>query len=268
MKPLDYPQIIKLAKTAIEEDSNWGMEEIVRDIKTEKVVSKIDNKRRTEIVEEPEEQKETKKTSVKKIAVNGNKNTKDILDSLKTEVLSCKKCPLGNSRLNAVFGVGDPYTNIMFIGEGPGFQEDHKGEPFVGRAGALLDKIIAAMGFTRQTVYIANIVKCHPMKNPSNPELKTNDRPPTQDEMQACKPYLDKQIEIIAPKVLVTLGSSSTKALLQTEETISSLRGKFKEYHGIKLMPTYHPAALLRNPSLKKDVWHDMQQVMAYLKNG
>lgn len=265
MKPLDYPQIIKLAKTAIEEDSNWGMEEIVRDVKTEIITSKSKSSRKTEIIEEPKEQK---KTSVKQIVNDNNKNTKDILDALKQEVLNCKKCPLGNSRLNAVFGVGDPYTNIMFIGEGPGFQEDHKGEPFVGRAGALLDKIIAAMGFSRQTVYIANIVKCHPMKNPSNPELKTNDRPPTQDEMQACKPYLDKQIEIIAPKVIVTLGSSSTKALLQTEETISSLRGKFKEYHGIKLMPTYHPAALLRNPNLKKDVWHDMQQVMAYLKNN
>lgn len=265
MKPLDYPQIIKLAKTAIEEDSNWGMEEIVRDVKTEIITSKSKSSRKTEIIEEPKEQK---KTSVKQIVNDNNKNTKDILDALKQEVLNCKKCPLGNSRLNAVFGVGDPYTNIMFIGEGPGFQEDHKGEPFVGRAGALLDKIIAAMGFSRQTVYIANIVKCHPMKNPSNPELKTNDRPPTQDEMQACKTYLDKQIEIIAPKVIVTLGSSSTKALLQTEETISSLRGKFKEYHGIKLMPTYHPAALLRNPNLKKDVWHDMQQVMAYLKNN
>lgn len=265
MKPLDYPQIIKLAKTAIEEDSNWGMEEIVRDVKTEIITSKSKSDRKTEIIEEPKEQKTT---SVKQTVNDNNKNTKDILDALKKEVLSCKKCPLGNSRLNAVFGVGDPYTNIMFIGEGPGFQEDHKGEPFVGRAGALLDKIIAAMGFSRQTVYIANIVKCHPMKNPSNPELKTNDRPPTQDEMQACKPYLDKQIEIIAPKVIVTLGSSSTKALLQTEETISSLRGKFKEYHGIKLMPTYHPAALLRNPNLKKDVWRDMQQVMAYLKNN
>ena len=265
MKPLDYPQIIKLAKTAIEEDSNWGMEEIVRDVKTEIITSKSKSDRKTEIIEESKEQKTT---SVKQTVNDNNKKTKDILDALKEEVLSCKKCPLGNSRLNAVFGVGDPYTNIMFIGEGPGFQEDHKGEPFVGRAGALLDKIIAAMGFSRQTVYIANIVKCHPMKNPSNPELKTNDRPPTQDEMQACKPYLDKQIEIIAPKVIVTLGSSSTKALLQTEETISSLRGKFKEYHGIKLMPTYHPAALLRNPNLKKDVWHDMQQVMAYLKNN
>ena len=260
MKSLNYPQIIKLAKTAIEEDSNWGMDEIIRDIKSEKkIMSKKTNERKTEIIDE---------NSKSVVEQTSNKTVLDILENLKKEVLNCKKCNLGNSRLNAVFGVGDPYTNIMFIGEGPGFQEDHKGEPFVGRAGALLDKIIAAMGFSRQTVYIANIVKCHPMKNPSNPELKTNDRPPTQEEMQTCKPYLDKQIEIIAPKVIVTLGSSSTKALLQTEETISSLRGNFKEYHGIKLMPTYHPAALLRNPNLKKDVWHDMQKVMAYLKNS
>ena len=261
MKQLNYSQIIKLAKTAIEEDSNWGMEEIVRDIKKDEIILTNKQKRKTEIVDE-------QKKSVSINVQNNNKNIEEILDNLKQEVLNCKKCSLGNSRLNAVFGVGDPYTNIMFVGEGPGFQEDHKGEPFVGRAGALLDKIIAAMGFSRQTVYIANIVKCHPMKNPSNPELKTNDRPPTLEEMQICKSYLDKQIEIIAPKVIVTLGSSSTKALLQTEETISSLRGNFKEYNGIKLMPTYHPAALLRNPNLKKDVWHDMKKVMAYLKNG
>ena len=261
MKQLNYSQIIKLAKTAIEEDSNWGMEEIIGDMKKDKVVSKDKYERKTGIVDNREK-------TVSKTIQNNNRNIKDILDNLKQEVLHCKKCPLGNTRLNAVFGVGDPYTDIMFIGEGPGFQEDHKGEPFVGRAGALLDKIIAAMGFSRQTVYIANIVKCHPMKNPSNPELKTNDRPPTLEEMQTCKPYLDKQIEIISPKVIITLGSSSTKALLQTEETISSLRGNFKEYNGIKLMPTYHPAALLRNPNLKKDVWHDMQKVMAYLKNG
>jgi DNA polymerase len=154
----------------------------------------------------------------------------------------------------------------MFVGEGPGFQEDHKGEPFIGRAGALLDKIIEAMGHTRQTVYIANIVKCHPMKDPSNPELSNNDRPPTSEEMAACKEYLDKQMEIISPKVIITLGASSTRCLLNTEETISSLRGKFSVYNGIKLMPTYHPAALLRNPGLKKDTWHDMKEVLAYLK--
>lgn len=261
MKQLNYSQIIELAKNAIKEDSNWGMEEIIRDLSKDKIVSNNKQTRKTEIID-------TQKKSVPANVQNNNKNIKDILDNLKQEVLNCNKCPLGKSRINAVFGVGDPYTNLMFVGEGPGFQEDHKGEPFVGRAGALLDKIIAAMGFSRQTVYIANIVKCHPMKNPSNPELKTNDRPPTFEEMQTCKPYLDKQIEIIAPKVIVTLGSSSTKALLQTEETISSLRGNFKEYNGIKLMPTYHPAALLRNPNLKKDVWHDMQKVMAYLKNG
>ena len=261
MKQLSYSQIIKLAKTAIEEDSNWGMEEIIVDVKKENLISKKSTVRKTQIVDND------KNADMKKANMN-SKNIKDILDNLKQDVSNCQKCSLGKSRLNAVFGVGDPYTDLMFIGEGPGFQEDHKGEPFVGRAGALLDKIIAAMGFSRQTVYIANIVKCHPMKNPSNPELKTNDRPPSSEEMQTCKPYLDKQIEIIAPKVIVTLGSSSTKALLQTEETISSLRGKFKEYNGIKLMPTYHPAALLRNPNLKKDVWHDMQKVMAYLKNG
>ena len=185
------------------------------------------------------------------------------MEDLKQQIINCKKCNLGKYRLNAVCGSGDPYANIMFVGEGPGFQEDHEGKPFIGRAGDLLTKIIEAMGFKRETVYIANIVKCHPMKNPENPELKGNDRPPTMEEMQICQPYLDEQIKIIAPKVIITLGASSTRALLKTDDVISSLRGKFTEYMGIPLMPTYHPAALLRNPKLKKDVWQDMKKVMA-----
>ncbi|MBR3627221.1 MAG: uracil-DNA glycosylase [Elusimicrobia bacterium] len=191
------------------------------------------------------------------------KNAEQKLDDLKERIIGCKKCDLGKYRLNAVCGSGNPYADIMFIGEGPGFQEDHEGKPFIGRAGDLLTKIIEAMGFTRDTVYIANIVKCHPMKNPENPELKGNDRPPTMEEMQICQPYLDEQIKIISPKVIITLGASSTRALLKTDDVISSLRGKFTEYMGIPLMPTYHPAALLRNPKLKKDVWQDMKKVMA-----
>ena len=194
------------------------------------------------------------------------KNAEQKLEDLKNQIVNCKKCDLGKYRLNAVCGSGDAYADIMFVGEGPGFQEDHKGQPFIGRAGDLLTKIIVAMGFTRETVYIANIVKCHPMKNPQEPESKGNDRPPTQEEMQVCQPYLDEQIKIIQPKVIVTLGASSTRALLNTDDVISSLRGKFTSYLGIPVMPTYHPAALLRNPKLKKDVWIDMQKVMALVK--
>lgn len=247
MKQLNYTEIVKLAKTSIEEYSNWDEDEIA-------------------VLESERQMKKINKVSEIKKETEHLKNSQQKLEEFRQQICNCNKCPLGKTKLNFVFGVGDPYADIMFIGEGPGFQEDHKGEPFIGRAGMLLDKIIEAMGYKRSTVYIANIVKCHPMKDSSNPELKNNDRPPTQQEMQTCKPYLDKQIEIISPRVIITLGASSTRALLNTEEVISSLRGKFTEYNGIKLMPTYHPAALLRNPNLKKDVWHDMKQVMAFLK--
>lgn len=248
MKQSEYSKIITLAKRTIEEHKNWDEEEISTD----------------------KENKDFSGQEMKKVKniPKQNKNASELLEDLQKKVCNCKKCPLGNYRLNAVFGVGNPYSDILFIGEGPGFQEDHQGEPFIGRAGNLLDKIIEAMGFTRQSVYIANIVKCHPMKDPTNPELRANDRPPTLEEMAICKPYLDKQIELISPKVIITLGASSSRALIQTDEVISSLRGNFKEYMGIKVMPTYHPAALLRNPNLKKDVWSDMKKVLSILKKG
>lgn len=246
MNQSQYLKIIKLAKTAINEYKNWGEEEIVTD--------------------ELMQPKKTEQKNVKyKQNVKQTKNAQQLLDELKNKVINCNKCELGKTRLNAVFGSGSAYADIMFIGEGPGFQEDHEGEPFIGKAGNLLTKIIEAMKYTRQSVYISNIVKCHPMKNPSNPELRSNDRPPTMQEMGICQHYLDEQIRIINPKVIVTLGASSTRALLKTDDVISSLRGNFHEYNGIKLMPTYHPAALLRNPNLKKDVWHDMQKVMAFV---
>ena len=187
-------------------------------------------------------------------------------DSLREMVKNCRRCALGKSRLNAVFGSGSPKAKLMFIGEGPGFDEDHKGEPFIGRAGQLLTKIIEAIGLKREDTYIANIVKCHPMINPSDPETRGNDRPPSPEEMACCQPYLDRQIELIGPTVICTLGNSSARTILSTETGISKLRGRFVEYKGIKLMPTYHPAALLRNPSLKKDVWEDMKLVREALK--
>lgn len=285
MNQLEYIKLLKLARTAIEEYRNWEEEELVTDksmqvnSKSEKIKKShqdsVENKNETDNKEQknikveqtvkPKENIQMEKnkqefTSSKNIQT---KNAEQKLKDLEKEVHNCKKCELGKYRLNAVFGSGDSYANIMFIGEGPGFQEDHEGKPFIGRAGDLLTKIIEAMGFKRETVYIANIVKCHPMKNPKNPELKGNDRPPTIEEMQTCQPYLDEQIKIIYPKVIITLGASSTRALLKTDDVISSLRGKFTNYMGIPLMPTYHPAALLRNPKLKKDVWYDMQQVMA-----
>ena len=195
------------------------------------------------------------------------------LKALKEEVSACRKCPLGKSRLNAVFGVGSETSPVVFVGEGPGFQEDHKGEPFVGRSGQLLDKILAAIGYSRQTVYIANIVKCHPMRDPSNPEAHGNDRPPSPEEVASCLPYLEQQIKLIAPKVIVTLGAVATRVLLQNTEPITKIRGQWQFFYPsfgdpVKLLPTFHPAALLRNPNLKKDAWEDMKKLRKELQGS
>ncbi|MCL2144383.1 MAG: uracil-DNA glycosylase [Endomicrobia bacterium] len=251
MKHSEYSQIIKLAKRSLEEYQNWGEDEIYK----EPAVKMPSEKKSAEAVKE-------NGFTVKKSGPSQE------LEALKKETDKCRKCPLGASRLNCVFGAGSASAELIFVGEGPGFDEDHKGEPFIGRAGQLLTKIIEAMGYTRETVYIANIVKCHPMKDPSDPELRGNDRPPALEEMEICRQYLDRQLEIIQPKIIVTLGASSTRGLLKSEESISTIRGTVKEYNGIKLMPTYHPAALLRNPNLKKFVWDDMKKVMKFLKTG
>ncbi|MDR3048442.1 MAG: uracil-DNA glycosylase, partial [Elusimicrobiota bacterium] len=203
------------------------------------------------------------------------------LSILKSTVQNCRACSLGATRLNCVFGEGNPNADLMFIGEGPGFEEDHKGLPFIGKSGQLLTNVIKAMGFTRETVYIANIVKCHPMKDPSDPEKRGNDRPPTAEETAACKKYLDMQIDIIKPKVIITLGAPSSKTLLPNEkESISAIRGELREYKGIPLIPTYHPSYLIRNgcstdkkitdspaaKELKKLYWSDMKKALALLK--
>lgn len=190
------------------------------------------------------------------------------MEELAEGIKACKACELGKYRLQAVPGVGALDAKVMFIGEGPGFQEDHQGEPFVGRSGQLLDKILESIGLSRKTnAYIANIVKCHPMKNPSDPESHGNDRPPTPEEMDECRGWLEAQIRAIKPKVLVTLGASPAKALLRDQTPITKLRGQWRTFDPggglgpIKLLPTFHPAALLRNPELKKDVWEDMKSL-------
>jgi uracil-DNA glycosylase len=171
-----------------------------------------------------------------------------------TQVKTCKRCRLCEARHNTVFGEGDANARIMFIGEGPGETEDNTGRPFVGRAGELLDKMIAGMGLERRQVYIANIVKCRPPGN----------RVPAPDEVAACTPYLLRQIQIIRPRVIVTLGLPAAKYMLQTNNTMGRLRGQWHDWRGIKLMPTYHPAYLLRSytPENRAAVWSDLKKVM------
>ncbi|MDQ6802790.1 MAG: uracil-DNA glycosylase [Acidobacteriota bacterium] len=179
----------------------------------------------------------------------------DLLGELMRVVTACEKCRLSKSRTQVVYGVGNPNADLMFIGEAPGRDEDIKGEPFVGRAGQLLTDIIKAMQLTRDDVYIANVVKCRPPEN----------RNPEQDELDACRPHIRRQIEIIQPKVIVTLGRFALQSLTEKGYAISSVRGQWLDYNGIKVMPTYHPAYLLRTPSAKKEVWADMKKVMGEL---
>ncbi|MDR0985303.1 MAG: uracil-DNA glycosylase [Endomicrobium sp.] len=184
---------------------------------------------------------------------------------LENEVKNCRKCDLGNSRLHTVFGEGSEKAKLMFIGEGPGYEEDHIGIPFVGKSGKLLNNIIASIGFTRKEVYITNIVKCHPMLDKANPDRRNNDRAPYNTEIKNCMYYLNEQIKIINPKIIVTLGKSATKGLLNIKENISTIRGNIKYYQQIMVIPTYHPAALLRNINLKKYVWRDMKKIKKIL---
>lgn len=173
------------------------------------------------------------------------------MGKLETQVAGCGLCELAQTRTNTVFGEGSNNARLMFIGEAPGADEDKHGRPFIGRAGQLLTKIIESIGLKREDVFIGNILKCRPPGN----------RNPSPEEIVKCSPYLRKQIERIKPEVICTLGKFASQTLLETETTISSLRGRFHDYHGIKLMPTYHPAYLLRNSSGKKDVWEDMQTI-------
>jgi len=193
------------------------------------------------------------------------RNKADLLAAIRERVGACTKCThLACSRTQTVFGVGNPDADLMFIGEAPGADEDQQGEPFVGRAGQLLTRILKAMNFAREDVYIANILKCRP----DMPAGSFGNRAPTPTEMQTCRPYLVEQIDIIQPSVLVALGAVAVEGLLGTRATMRELRGRWHSYNSIPLMITYHPAYLLRNqaPSEKRKVWEDMLQVLERLE--
>ncbi len=178
------------------------------------------------------------------------------LTSIRDEIGDCRRCKLHLKRKNIVFGVGNIDAQLVFVGEGPGEDEDIEGLPFVGRAGQLLTKIIEAMGMKRSDVYIANIVKCRP----------PNNRNPEPDEIECCFPFLKRQLKAISPLLIVALGTFAAQTLLGSRERISQMRGRFHSYNGIKVMPTFHPSYLLRNPDEKRVVWEDMKMVMEELK--
>ena len=174
-----------------------------------------------------------------------------LLEEIRTELGDCKRCKLHSYRKNIVFGSGNPEAQLVFVGEGPGGDEDIQGKPFVGRAGQLLTKIFHSINLAREDVYIANIIKCRPPQN----------RNPEPDEIKACEPFLIKQLDAIKPKIICALGTFAAQTLLETGEKISSLRGKFIPYRNSRLIATFHPAFLLRNPQRKRDVWEDMKMI-------
>ena len=174
------------------------------------------------------------------------------LEEIRSELGDCRRCKLHRTRRTIVFGEGNPNATLMFIGEGPGYDEDVQGRPFVGRAGQLLTKIIQSIHLQREEVYIANIIKCRPPGN----------RNPEPDEIKTCSPFLLKQVQAIRPKIICALGAFSAQTLLSTDAKITTLRGRFFDFQGIKVIPTFHPAYLLRNPERKRDVWEDMKRIM------
>ncbi len=196
--------------------------------------------------------KKEKPESLEKAPVKSTKPDKHkLLEKLKKEVENCRKCEISKFRTNIVFGEGSPDTPVMFVGEAPGEEEDLQGRPFVGKAGKLLEMALNSLGWDRSKVYIANILKCRPPKN----------RNPLPHEIENCLPYLKKQIEIIKPRIICTLGSYSTLTLLGRKDSISKLRGKLHDYMNIKIFPTFHPAFILRNPSMKRTFFEDLKRL-------
>ncbi len=224
-------EIISQGKAILEDLQQWGFESVVP-LPAEKPVATPG---------QIQEEKTTFETGA--------------LAELEANLMGCKLCPLAEKRKNIVFGAGNSQARLVLVGEAPGREEDETGVPFVGEAGRLLEKILLAMHLSRDEVYICNVLKCRPPDN----------RDPYPDEIAACEPFLQQQLALIQPEVIITLGRFAAQELLKTTKPIGKLRGQWHEYEGIPLMPTFHPAYLLRNPSGKRPVWEDMKQVMRRL---
>lgn len=228
-------EVISQGRAILEDLQQWGFETVIK-LPAEEPVS---------VIAPPQQDSVTS-------AIPGT------LAELETYLEGCSLCPLSEQRNNIVFGVGNPSARLVLVGEAPGREEDEQGIPFIGEAGKLLDKILGAMHLSREEVYICNVLKCRPPDN----------RDPQPDEIAACEPFLKQQLALIQPELIVTLGRFAAQELLKTKTPIGKLRGQWHEYEGIPLMPTFHPAYLLRNPSGKRPVWEDMQQVMQRLNRS
>jgi len=244
--PMNKSEIIRELKKAMAFYQELGFSYLP--VRSEHAIGLLNRRDRTE----------RQGAEISRPAVTGDtvQDSGEALIQLREEIGDCTRCTLCRNRKNIVFGEGSPEAELMFVGEGPGRDEDIQGRPFVGKAGKLLTSLIEKMGMTREGVYIANIVKCRP----------PNNRDPEEDEIALCRPFVERQIEIIRPKVIITLGRVSTQALLNTRVPISRLRGTFLEHSGIPVMPTFHPAYLLRNPKDKWLTWDDVQKVLKKLK--
>ncbi len=201
----------------------------------------------TEITEEPR--------SLSLFESNLGRSTDDSLERIREDIGDCQRCKLSSTRTHIVFGSGNPKARLVFVGEAPGADEDAQGLPFVGRAGQLLTKIIESINLSRQEVYICNVIKCRP----------PNNRFPEKDEISSCYPFLVRQLEVIGPKVICCLGAAAAQTILKTKSSVGWIRGRFQDYRGAKLIVTYHPAYLLRNPDAKRVVWEDMKKIKALL---
>jgi DNA polymerase len=245
----DQKDIHKLIRQAIVSQLEMGVDEMV-------VRSKKPELKKALTEQLSGSSKETARviSALELFSMNGKEVSKySSVDSHFKDICNCQNCPLGKTRNKFVYGVGNPNADIMFIGEAPGAEEDRLGEPFVGRAGQLLDKILAAIQLSRQSVYIANILKCRPPGN----------RDPLPDEMAQCFPYLLEQIRLIKPKLICALGRVAAQGVLDTTTPLGKLRKQWHDFNGIPLMVTYHPAALLRFQSYKRDTWEDMKMLKA-----
>jgi DNA polymerase len=251
---LELRKILEELKRYFEFQKALGLEGVVVERKKREETTQIPTREKslTEV------EKEKSPVSIKvqeQLSIFDSGVKKLTLEEIREEIGECTRCKLHRGRTNIVFGEGNPRAKLVFVGEGPGEEEDKQGRPFVGRAGQLLTKIIAAMGLKRSDVYICNVVKCRPPGN----------RAPEQDEAGTCEQFLFKQLRSIEPVVIVCLGSTAAQSLFKTKVKLGDLRGKFHTYGRSKLLVTYHPAALLRNPGFKKPLWDDMQIVMKEL---
>jgi len=241
-------EVIAQGKAILEDLQQWGFETVQPleiDSKGEEDIPVIAESAAAPYI------KETVAPVVKKVSQPMS------LAALQENLVNCDRCPLCQQRNNIVFGGGNPHAQVVLVGEAPGREEDLQGIPFIGEAGHLLEKILQAMNLSREAVYICNVIKCRPPGN----------RDPQPDEISACEPFLKQQLALIKPEIIITLGRFAAQTLLKTSTPIGKLRGQWREYEGIALMPTFHPAYLLRNPSGKRPVWEDMKQVMLRLES-